>query len=99
MTKTHKAVLSTLAVLCLLFMGSGVAQAQECIAQAKGVGMVRAEGITEVVADIELRCAPSEGTSLAFDEIPGTLDIAVELNTPITNEINEMRVVTVLFPD
>ena len=28
MTKTHKAVLSTLAVLCLLFMGSGVAQAQ-----------------------------------------------------------------------
>ena len=26
MTKTHKAVLSTLAVLCLLFMGSGVAQ-------------------------------------------------------------------------
>ena len=48
--------------------------------------MVRAEGITEVVADIELRCAPSEGTSLAFDEIPGKLDIAVELNTPITNE-------------
>ena len=35
MTKTHKAVLSTLAVLCLLFMGSGVAQAQECIARAK----------------------------------------------------------------
>ena len=32
MTKTHKAVLSTLAVLCLLFMGSGVAQAQECFA-------------------------------------------------------------------
>ena len=30
MTKTHKAVLSTLAVLCLLFMGSGVAQAQVC---------------------------------------------------------------------
>ena len=95
MTKTHKAVLSTLAVLCLLFMGSGVAQAQECIAQAKNVGMVRAEGITEVVADIELRCAPSAGTSLAFDEIPGTLDIAVELNTPITNEIDEKRVVTV----
>ena len=95
MTKTYKAVLSTLAVLCLLFMGSGVAQAQECIAQAKGVGMVRAEGITEVVADIELRCAPPEGNSLAFDEIPEKLDIAVELNTPITNWINEMRVVTV----
>ena len=35
MTKTHKAVLSTLAVLCLLFMGSGVAQAQECFAFPK----------------------------------------------------------------
>ena len=53
MTKTHKAVLSTLAVLCLLFMGSGVAQAQQCIARAKLCpGTVRAEGITEVVADI-----------------------------------------------
>ena len=30
--------------------GSGVAQAQECIARAKNTGMVRAEGITEVVA-------------------------------------------------
>ena len=56
MKKTHKAVLSTLAVLCLLFMGSGVAQAQLCVAQAQKVGKVRAEGITEVVADIELRC-------------------------------------------
>ena len=95
MTKTHKAVLSTLAVLCLLFMGSGVAQAQECIAQARNVGMVRAEGITEVVADIELRCAPATGSALAFDEIPQTLAIAVELNTPITNEINAKREVTV----
>ena len=36
--------------------GSGVAQAQECIARAKSTGMVRAEGITEVVGDIELQC-------------------------------------------
>ena len=36
MKKTHKAVLSTLAVLCLLFMGSGVAQAQECFAFQSG---------------------------------------------------------------
>ena len=38
---------------------------------------------------------PRRVTSLAFDEIPETLDIAVELNTPITNLINEMREVTV----
>ena len=49
MTKTHKAVLSTLAVLCLLFMGSGVAQAQECFAFQSSANTVRAEGITEEV--------------------------------------------------
>ena len=50
MTKTHKAVLSTLAVLCLLFMGSGVAQAQECFAfQSELRTSVRAEGMTEAV--------------------------------------------------
>ena len=38
MTKTYKAVLSTLAVLCLLFMGSGVAQAQECLARKNRPG-------------------------------------------------------------
>ena len=56
MTKTHKAVLSTLAVLCLLFMGSGVAQAQECFAFQSGANTVRAEGITEAVGSIQLQC-------------------------------------------
>ena len=38
-------------------VGSGVAQAQECISPRQQItGVVRAEGITEVVADIELRC-------------------------------------------
>ena len=99
MTKTHKAVLSTLAVLCLLFMGSGVAQAQQCIARAISPGMVRAEGITEVVADIELRAGHRRQT-FGFDQIPETLDIAVELNTRITNEISDdMRVVEVIRDD
>ena len=44
--------------------GSGVAQAQECIARAKSTGMVRAEGITEVVADIELLCRRPTGLAL-----------------------------------
>ena len=98
MTKTHKAVLSTLAVLCLLFMGSGVAQAQECIAQAQKVGMVRAEGITEVVADIELRCRPPQTDTFGFNQIPAKIDIAVQLNARITNGISEDRVVEVFVP-
>ena len=82
MTKTHKAVLSTLAVLCLLFMGSSVAQAQECIARGKSV-MVRAEGITEAVGSIDLRCAEPTGV-LGFGS-PDVLEITVELNTSITS--------------
>ena len=68
--------------------GSGVAQAQECIARAKNTGMVRAEGITEVVAEIELRCRRPEADRFGFAaDIPEELKIAVELNTRITNAI------------
>ena len=74
--------------------GSGVAQAQECIARAKNTGMARAEGITEVVADIELRCGRPEANNFGFiADIPATLEIAVELNTRITNEISDERAV------
>ena len=41
--------------------GSGVAQAQECIARAKSTGMVRAEGITEACG--RHRIAGAEGGS------------------------------------
>ena len=74
--------------------GSGVAQAQECIARAKNTGMVRAEGITEVVAEIELRCRRPEADRFGFAaDIPEELKIAVELNTRITNAIGDERVV------
>ena len=74
--------------------GSGVAQAQECIARAKNTGMVRAEGITEVVAEIELRCRRPEADRFGFAaDIPEELKIAVELNTRITNEISDERAV------
>ena len=46
--------------------GGGVAQAQDCIARAKNTGMARAEGITEVVADIELRCGRPEANRFGF---------------------------------
>ena len=71
-------------------VGSGVARAQECAARATDVGVVRAEGITEVVVDIELRCGRPTGLGFLY---PDVLKIAVELNTRITNEISDERVV------
>ena len=97
MTKTYKAVLKSSLVMLVLFAvaGSGVAQAQQCIARAETVEVVRAEGITEVVGNIELRCRrpdPSNGFGFEAD-IPDELNITVELNTNITNEISDARVV------
>ena len=87
MTKTHKAVLSTLAVLCLLFMGSGVAQAQECFAFQSDPTTVRAEGKTEAVGGIQLQCRAQEGFGLP--PIGDEAVISITLNTQITNETND----------
>ena len=59
--------------------------------QAQSPGTVRAEGITEVVADIELRCGrPTGDNRLASVSVfRALIDIAVELNTNITNEISD----------
>ena len=84
MTKTYKAVLSTLAVLCLLFMGSGVAQAQECFAFQSGATKVRAEGKTEAVGSIQLQCRAEE--SFGLQPIGDEAEISITLNTQITNE-------------
>ena len=95
--KTYKAVLKSSLVMLVLFAvaGSGVAQAQTCQARAESIEMVRAEGITEVVGDIELQCRrPTGDTGSFFDAtIPEMLDITVQLNTNITNEISDERVV------
>ena len=85
MTKTYKAVLRgslvMLSLLALAVVSSGVAQAQECIARGKSM-MVRAEGITEEVGTIDLRCQEPDG--LGFGS-PAVLEITVELNTRITS--------------
>ena len=64
MKKTHKAVLRSslvmLSLLALAVVSSGVAQAQECFARrASGStnNAVRAEGMTELLAGIELLCS------------------------------------------
>ena len=97
MKKTYKAVLKSSLVMLVLFAvaGSGVAQAQTCEARAKSSEMVRAEGITEVVGHIELQCRrPVGATGSFFDAtIPAMLDITVQLNTNITNEVSDARVV------
>ena len=87
MTKTHKAVLSTLAVLCLLFMGSGVAQAQECFAFQSGANTVRAEGMTEAVGSIQLQCRAQD--RLWLPPIGKEAVISITLNTQITNATND----------
>ena len=86
MTKNYKAVLSTLAVLGLLFMGSGVAQAQECFAFQSGANTVRAEGMTEAVGSIELQCRDLGGFGL--QPIGDEAVISITLNTQITNDTN-----------
>ena len=95
--KNYKAVLKSSLVMLVLFAvaGSGVAQAQSCQARAKSTEMVRAEGITEMVGEIELQCRrPGGDTDSFFDAtIPAMLDITVQLNTNITNEVSDARVV------
>ena len=63
--KIQKAVLRSSVVILSLFAvtvaGSGVAQAQECIARANDATTARAEGITEVVGGVELLCRSPEG--------------------------------------
>ena len=97
--KTYKAVLKSSLVMLVLFAvaGSGVAQAQTCQARAINAEVVRAEGITEMVGDIELQCRRATvDTGSFFDAtIPDTLDITVRLNTNITNDISDARVVIV----
>ena len=95
--KTYKAVLKSSLVMLVLFAvaGSGVAQAQTCQARAINAEVVRAEGITEMVGDIELQCRRATvDTGSFFDAtIPDTLDITVQLNTNITNDLDDARVV------
>ena len=72
-------------MLGLLFMGSGVAQAQECFAFQTGANKVRAEGKTEEVGSIQLQCRSLE-TTFGQQPIGDEAIISITLNTQITNE-------------
>ena len=86
MTKTYKSVLKSSLVMLVLFAvaGSGVAQAQECLARANAATMARAEGVTEPVGGVELLCRTPEGFGFG---VPETVEISIELNTQVTNQI------------
>ena len=86
MTKNYKAVLKSSLVMLVLFAvaGSGVAQAQVCIARADDATTARAEGVTEALGGIELRCREPEGFGFG---VPTDTTISIELNTQITNQI------------
>ena len=89
--------ISCLAVAMLLG-SSSTAQAQnamECIA-GSSPNTVRAEGITEVVGDIQIRCRQSRGPHLG---LPAMVPVVVELqNVNITNGISGTRIVDTSDP-
>ena len=92
--KIQKAVVRSSVVILSLFAvtvaGSGVAQAQECIARANGATTARAEGITEAVGGVELLCRTPEGFGFG---VPINTTISIKLNTQVTNQINSDRIV------
>ena len=101
---SRSVVLSTLLLFALAVAFSGVAEAQDCAVRAPSSMMVRAEGLTEVVGDIELRCgrpAPGTTTGIGFEDqpIPNKFTVALELNSHITNEISDSRVVSMAGDD
>ena len=75
-------------LLALLVLGAGSAEAQTCVAKAASPN-VRAEGMTEQIGTITLRCRGARGgTDLGFGTSDvDKLEIAVTLNTEITNEL------------
>ena len=77
----------------LLFGFSGAAEAQECIVKT-GATSARAEGEAEMLGDIILRCRgrriPGANDPLTLGSTdPTKLEIAVVLNTDITNARND----------
>ena len=83
-------------VVALLVLGAGSAEAQECVAGAKSAN-VRAEGETEMVGAITLKCRGPRARGADDTLTLGTgavekLEITVTLNTDITNarDTNDM---------
>ncbi len=109
MAKIRKAVFRNgmvmLSLLAVIVLSGSVAQAQlECGARVSMPETARAEGVTEVVGTIELRCAPKDldpdtvfGPQTAT--VPAMLEVAIQLNTSITNSSDSDGNVEVVAED
>ena len=93
--RTFKGAVGLAVLLAAMTISSAPAYAQRCEARAAtandagtsvAVANVRAEGTTEMIGGIELRCVPSEdsGSLFAITEF----NLSVTLNTPITSLAN-----------
>ena len=99
MAKIRKSVFRSgivmLSLLAAVVLSGGVAEAQlNCGARVGMPPVVRAEGMTEVIGDIQVRClvAAPEDDDLFGDidaTIPAMLEISVQLNTSITNSSDD----------
>jgi hypothetical protein len=83
-----------LSLVAAMALSSGVAYAQNCGARVAMPDVVRAEGMTEVVGDIELRCVPGDQVETpGFGEVsapvPEMMSLAIQLNAGITNEVDD----------
>lgn len=96
MSKIRKSFLKGSAMmLAAMVLSSSVAYAQNCGARVDGMTpVVRAEGMTEIVADIDIRCVPgSQVETPGFGNVPAPIpemmSIAIQLNTAITNSVDD----------
>ncbi len=96
MAKIRKAIFRNgivmLSLLASVVLSSSVAYAQDCGIQVLMPTQVRAEGMTEVVGDIELRCVPAAavetpGFGTVAAPVPDLITISVQLNAGITNAV------------
>ena len=86
----------------LLALAAGSAQAMECVAGAKSAN-ARAEGETEMIGEITVRCrgrrtlSADNDLTLGADD-PTKLEIAVTLNTDITNPRDDDDMIASMTP-
>ena len=91
--RTFKGAVGLAVLLAVMTISSAPAWAQICQATSDSE-TVRAEGITEVVGNIELQCRV-EGTQLGFGlAADDDVEISIKLNTHITNAVNARGEVT-----
>ena len=90
--RTFKGAVGLAVLLAVMTVGSAPAWAQVCESAATTPDMVRAEGITEEIGEITIRCVRPATTGGFFDAtVAAKITISVQLNTDITNAVDDDR--------